>query len=227
VKEQSVRSASGNKGRKKSSERGMPEEHSHVASSFEWKGATRNVRSVWTIPDELINLFWEWYDSQEEQFTDVWTISTKGFKGAHFATFPVALIEPIIKAGSSEKGCCPNCGMPWVRVINHKPNSSKGKNLGEDISGGVFGHPQTSKGLHRNKGGVYSEVETIGWKPTCLCNAEDPIPCTILDIFGGAGTSGVVATELGRKFILIELNPDYVEMAKKRIAEAAMKKLGN
>jgi DNA modification methylase len=31
---------------------------------------------------------------------DVWTITTKPFKGAHFATMPVDLVEPCIKAGS-------------------------------------------------------------------------------------------------------------------------------
>jgi len=45
----------------------------------------------------------------------VWTISTKPYKGAHFATFPPALIEPCIKAGTSERGCCPECGAPWER----------------------------------------------------------------------------------------------------------------
>lgn len=39
---------------------------------------------------------------------------------------------------------------------------------------------------------------------------------TILDPFGGSGTTGEVALELGRSAILIELNPKYVEMASKR-----------
>lgn len=39
---------------------------------------------------------------------------------------------------------------------------------------------------------------------------------TILDPFGGCGTTGVVANELNRKSILIELNPDYVEMGRER-----------
>jgi len=45
----------------------------------------------------------------------VWTINPKPYKGAHFATMPPELAETCIKAGSSEKGCCPTCGMPWVR----------------------------------------------------------------------------------------------------------------
>ena len=39
---------------------------------------------------------------------------------------------------------------------------------------------------------------------------------TILDPFGGSGTTGVVANELHRKAIIIELNPTYAEMALSR-----------
>ncbi len=38
----------------------------------------------------------------------------------------------------------------------------------------------------------------------------------VLDPFGGSGTTGMVALELGRKAILIELNPDYVKLADDR-----------
>ena len=75
---------------------------------------------------------------------NVWTITTKPFKEAHFATFPKDLIEPCIKAG------CP-------------------------------------------EGGV------------------------VLDPFGGSGTTGIVAKSLNRKSIMIELNPEYIKIAKKRI----------
>ena len=75
---------------------------------------------------------------------NVWTVTTKPCKEAHFATFPKDLIEPCIKAG------CP-------------------------------------------EGGV------------------------VLDPFGGSGTTGIVAKSLNRTAILIELNPEYIEIAKKRI----------
>jgi DNA modification methylase len=76
----------------------------------------------------------------------VWHISTRPYKGAHFATFPPALIEPCIKAG------CP--------------------------AGGV-----------------------------------------VLDPFGGSGTTGRVASDLGRSSILCELNTDYVELIRQRLTE--------
>jgi DNA modification methylase len=75
----------------------------------------------------------------------VWTIPCQPFKGAHFATFPPALVRPCILAG------CPAGGL-------------------------------------------------------------------VLDPFTGSGTTGVVAMQEGRRFVGIELNPDYAEMARQRIA---------
>jgi DNA modification methylase len=84
-------------------------------------GDTRNRRSVWTVP-------------------------TAPYREAHFATFPPALITPMILAG------CPTNG-------------------------------------------------------------------TVLDPFGGSGTTGQVAESLGRNSILIELNPSYIELQKRRTAQ--------
>ncbi len=150
---------------------------------------------------------------------DVWTIPTESFKAAHFATFPRKLVEPCIKAGTSEKGCCPECGAPWVRVVTKtqikraRPNDYV-KRTGEPGTGNVCAN---------SVAGV--SVRTIGWDPVCTCfdgidtsvADRSPIPCTVLDIFAGSGTSGVVATQLGRRFIGIELNGAYAEMARRRI----------
>ncbi|MFA5563618.1 MAG: DNA methyltransferase [Candidatus Caldatribacteriota bacterium] len=57
---------------------------------------------------------------------------------------------------------------------------------------------------------------TIGWEPTCTCGG-DPVPCVVLDPFGGSGTVAKVARDLGRSSILIEINPEYVQIAKKRL----------
>jgi DNA modification methylase len=73
----------------------------------------------------------------------VWTVTTKPFKGAHFATFPPDLIRPCILAG------CPAGG-------------------------------------------------------------------TVLDPFGGSGTTGMVAREEGRRAVLLELNPEYAQIARDR-----------
>ena len=78
----------------------------------------------------------------------------------------------------------------------------------------------------RGGGGAYFEArdkkawrdarKTTGWQPTCDHDAE-PVPATVLDPFCGSGTTGVVALRHGRSFVGIELNPEYVEMARQRI----------
>ena len=77
---------------------------------------------------------------------DVWTVATKPYTGAHFATYPSELIEPCILAGSAEGD-------------------------------------------------------------------------TVLDPFNGAATTGVVCINHDRNYIGIELNPEYIEISEKRLAE--------
>jgi DNA modification methylase len=147
----------------------------------------------------------------------VWTVATAPFSQAHFATFPPELIEPCIKAGTSEKGCCAKCGAPWQRKVERTEmvieRSERVHEKGQTRSSGTMLEPQLSK--------------TIGWMPSCLCYADlyrakkELVPATILDPFGGAGTTGLVADRLQRNAILIELNPKYAEMADRRIFDDA------
>ena len=88
---------------------------------------------------------YEWQsDDGKANRRSVWTVTTKPFSGAHFATFPEDLIEPCI-----------------------------------------------------------------------LTTKKDAI---IYDPFGGSGTTGVVALRAERRFILSELNPQYVKIAEKRLS---------
>jgi DNA modification methylase len=141
----------------------------------------------------------------------VWTLPTQPFPEAHFAVYPEALVGPMILAGTSAKGQCPECGAPWERVV--------------ETSGGTIGRSwhnhegDLQRGQRANneaKGGHEYKREMLGWQPTCSCDAGDTVPCTVLDPFAGAGTTGVVARKLGRRFVGIELNPEYAEMARRR-----------
>lgn len=49
--------------------------------------------------------------------------------------------------------------------------------------------------------------------------AGQPVPATVLDPFGGSGTTALVADRLGRDAILVDLNADYVALAERRLAE--------
>lgn len=139
----------------------------------------------------------------------VWTISTNPYKEAHFATFPINIPEICIKAGCPQKVCA-KCGNPKVR------NIEKGTSTG--IEGKTDNSDKTLRNDALKHSGRIGErtTDTTGFSPTCDCNAGF-IPGTVLDPFNGAGTSGVAALQLGRRYIGIELNPEYIELTKKRI----------
>jgi len=164
-------------------------------------------------------------ESAYRNLRSVWNIATEPFPDAHFATFPKKLVEPCIRAGTSERGCCPECGAPWVRQVNRAPRVNAdgscecGVTHGTNKSG-ADAYTQGPQGMARNGRSYCSQVMTTGWSPTCAHDVE-PTPCTVLDPFAGSGTTGVVALRLGRSFVGIELNPEYVEMARRRIENDA------
>jgi len=148
----------------------------------------------------------------------VWTIATQPFSAAHFATFPTKLVEPMIKAGTSEKGCCPECGGPWKRVTESEFFTQPDiKDPAKLVRSTAALDPSSSWGNSRRGS---NSTHTTGWKPTCD-HDRAPIPCTVLDPFAGACTVGLVADRLGRDSIMIELNPEYAAMGEKRINDDA------
>jgi site-specific DNA-methyltransferase (adenine-specific) len=140
---------------------------------------------------------------------DVWTISAKPFKQAHFATFPVDLIEPCILAGSPPS-CCSACGAPRAPVVERTPMRIERTGRGEAMGG--HGRTQPSGTMR-----VPATSRLVGYRPTCECGAADA-PAIVLDPFGGSGTVAVAALRHGRSAVLCELNPEYVAMAHERIA---------
>jgi DNA modification methylase len=115
-------------------------------------GAGRNDPAVQALADEareaLGGYYREFVTPLQRNRRSVWTVPTRPYTEAHFATFPPGLIEPCVLAGCPEDG-------------------------------------------------------------------------TVIDPFAGAGTTGLVALRHGRSFVGIELNPEYVEMARRRIVDDA------
>ena len=248
----------------------------------------------------------------------VWNVATAPYSGAHFATFPPALIEPCILAGCPER-TCGACGTALDSRYGEVRTGTKGKNLApvrmvreEGVSGpqessaellqqglrvqmdreepqhdqGLLHHVE---GLHRDlpagspgcvkgrvrdgaqaghaeddrpavtphgdrassrrqskeqqaeelgnadEAGARQSAEAQDWDdslpllrredtdfsvcPRCnaALNEVGIAPGVVLDCFGGAGTTGLVADRLQRNAILIELNPEYAAMARRRI----------
>jgi DNA modification methylase len=161
----------------------------------------------------------------------VWTVTTKGFKGAHFATFPPDLIRPCLLAGTSDKGCCPDCGAPWKRIVaKGDPDLAHQRACGGDANGayngkatkdyGSAGAQEASATKARILAGMVEKV-TVGWEPTCKCGRDVTVPCRVLDPFGGAFTTGYVALQHGRDATMLEVNPDYIKLGEARCANVA------
>lgn len=151
-------------------------------------------------------------------------MATKPFKDSHFAVFPPELIRPCILAGCPQTVCV-KCGHPHVRVVNKVAGESKEcpKTQASHEARGGYGKPTGTIGKS-GSGRVDGYTETIGWKPTCECNAGTK-KGIVLDPFGGSGTTAEVAGEENRDSIVIELNPEYIKLIEKRTSKPVQKKL--
>ncbi len=156
----------------------------------------------------------------------VWTISPEPYRGSHFATYPPALVEPCIKAGTSEAGCCPRCGAPWMRVVNYKANYEKRE---------LAHAPNNTPSKVDSTGWRQPTREFLGFRPTCTCYGEhddawpDDVdawprkPCVVFDPFVGSGTTLLVARALGRSAVGIDLSYPYLhDQARKRLSLDAL-----
>ena len=146
----------------------------------------------------------------------VWTINTKPFKGAHFAVFPPALVERMIDAGCPEH-ICDNCGMKWTMgIIEHRVNTRPGV----DVLNGKSGGPQDpNSALHKSDLSRYRQqiIRNEDRYYRCPCGAPTH-GGIVLDPFAGSGTTCMVAKRMKRNWIGIELNRDYIDMARARLS---------
>lgn len=143
-----------------------------------------------------------------------------GRRHAGFNEPEITLVEP----GVNPKARKAHLRGPNSRVnVNHAPRSGQPQaRQNESFSAAVCCQVET-----RNSRSVW----TIGTEPYkeahfAVFPTEIPRRCilagcpengTVLDPFGGSGTTGAVARELGRQAILIELNPEYVGLIRKRL----------
>jgi hypothetical protein len=174
----------------------------------------------------------------------VWKIPTQPYKEAHFATFPEALIEPMVKSGCPQY-ICNQCGHQRKLVYEEtRINTRPGLDVGNGKSGtdndpnSALHNSDLSK--HRQKiirmpkfGGIksngYGRATYSGkeWNPVTRSQTPEMTSCdcdnagwsygTVLDPFCGAGTTGLVALKHARNFIGIEINPEYIKLAEKRL----------
>ena len=148
----------------------------------------------------------------------VWTITTKPYKGAHFAVYPEKLIETPVKAGCPEF-VCKKCGKAREKIYDRKVSFHSGSGKSGNIPKGKWeGGEQQISGNYDIRMGPRVDFKEKGYTK-CKCNAGFSAG-TVLDPFIGSGTTAVVAKKLNRNWLGIELNPDYIKLAEKRIANA-------
>lgn len=129
------------------------------------------------------------------------------FPGAHFATWPEAIPEKLIRAATSERGACPHCGAPWARVVEKGPPKEgieRGKHPSA-LRANIHGPQQSCNG-----GLGVRDTTTLGFTPSCTCPPHDPVPCIVLDPFSGSGTTAKVAVRLGRRVIGVDIAAEYL-----------------
>jgi DNA modification methylase len=149
----------------------------------------------------------------------VWRVASRPYTGAHFAVFPPNLIEPCILAGTSAHGCCATCGAPYLPVNEKRtlgrhelphdhPEYRPARYIGK--------HDETNGGGQR-----YLDVVTVGWEPSCTCE-QGVRPCVVLDPFGGACTTPLVARLHGRHSIAIEKSTEYARLGADRLSQQSL-----
>jgi DNA modification methylase len=135
----------------------------------------------------------------------VWQIPSRPFMDAHFAVFPPALVETPIRAGCPAS-VCKGCDKPRFPIYKTKAKQhSIGATSGTYWKTRNFSGDNTVRNLSAKVGYTDCGCEA-GWKPGL-----------VLDPFMGSGTTAVVARGLGRSFLGIEINRDYIALAEQRL----------
>jgi len=106
-------------------------------------------------------------------------VTTAGYVGAHFATYPPKLIEPLILAGTSERGCCPSCGKCWERVMDNEVRSVRRPESGTQADAARRREVQiggNNVGTNSLRDGFCETLSvTLDWRPGCDCSGLEII----------------------------------------------------
>lgn len=148
-------------------------------------GAGRNLRNVWLIGKGA------------------------GTRAAHFATFSPALVAPMVQLGTSDKGCCPDCGAQLVRQVMREAVPDAVQAKFEASRAATAASTGRTDGHTGSKPNYVRRVIGTSWAAGCGCQFVDGVPSTVMDPFSGSATTGVVAGRMGRSYIGIDVSEPY------------------
>lgn len=191
-----------------------------------WRVALALQEDGWYLRQDII---WHKPNPMPESVTDRCT-------KAHEYIFLMAKSERYYyDQGAVKEGCA--SGPSDIKKMVEKKNRIDAKHFHQDPGAMAAANPRTNVGNKRAVGSPDGRNRRSVWtvathsfagahfatfppdliKPCILAGC--PEGGIVLDPFFGSGTTGVVATQLGREYLGIELNPDYVAMANRRIIE--------
>lgn len=147
---------------------------------------------------------------------DLWTIPNQPFAEAHFATYPEELVRRVLQA-TCPREVCTHCGAPRRSVMGTELIDVQGATRGTADQSPEAVRSRLGTGQGKGMVGTGRAIRHLKGYSDCGCQAPFT-PGIVLDPFAGSGTTGLVAAKMGRGFILIELNPTYVQMIRRRVA---------
>lgn len=181
----------------------------------------------------------------------VWAINPAPFPEAHFATFPPRLVAPCVLAGTSER-TCPACGASWARVVDQTPivfrqsprqAAKRAAGLATALHGTLLRparhamvgwrptcehydlHYRELPRARRQRTRAQREASGAWWR---RARARPGLagwpwaPAVVLDPFAGACTTLLVAKDLGRRAVGVELKPDYCGLGDRRLRQEVL-----
>jgi hypothetical protein len=197
-----------------------PDEQFAVKHDHERTAAGANLRDVWRTDlddltrEELVGLVRQ---LQGADMPDRLSVAAEPLHEPHYAAFPSALVRKCLLAGTSARGYCPACGMPWCRVMETPAVGCTRHRREDHPHAGGASRPRPTKEVNA----TLAEYKTIGWRPSCPCSpVREPRPAVVLDPFCGAGRTGCAARQLGLDFVGVELDARSVEIARRQIDNA-------
>lgn len=166
---------------------------------------------------------------------DVFEASVESIPETHFAAYPTDICKKPIKASCPSKTCA-DCGSPYERETGYYCESCGGFRPDDVKQCPECGYRRTDwdeertyrdqKRVDTSKAGRHAPRGTEkqgndrvsrGFNPTCDCATESTRPGVVLDPFAGAGTTCLVGKNLKRQFVGVDINPEYVAIAQKRV----------
>jgi DNA modification methylase len=132
----------------------------------------------------------------------------------HFAAFPSEWPRRII-LGWSPPGICTACGQGRRPVVAKQRDGVRIRSVDH---GQAIGSGRVGSGYNKAGGETWHETTATitGYECDCPDTTAPTTPATVLDPFGGTGTTAAVAHHLGRHGVHFDLSRDYLKLAEWR-----------